>query len=125
LHIRRLRRSDPRAAAATVVALEQVSADPRLIDKLTTVGDVDFGARTVNVKPWITVRKANQNLWRLRVLNTPATSYRIVYGYHWQLRQLRVLAVVHKEDMNYDKTNSDLVQRILADWIEFTGGQAT
>ena len=107
--------SDPDAAAAMLIALEQIEADPNAIDKLLTKGDNIFGAAHVNVKAWQAVKKKG-NLWRFRILDTPATVYRIVYGYHWQTKQLCILAVVHKEEFNYDDLTSDIARRILADW---------
>jgi hypothetical protein len=107
--------SDPEAAATTLAVLEQLEADPGAIDKLTTHGDNPVGEALINVKRWQAMRK-KADLWRFRVLDTPATSYRVVYGYQWQTRQLCVLAVVHKEKFDYDDLNSALALRILADW---------
>jgi mRNA-degrading endonuclease RelE of RelBE toxin-antitoxin system len=107
--------SDPEAAAAVQVALEQVEADPKFIDKLTTHGNNIFGANNINVKAWLAVKRF-ANLWRFRALDTPATSYRVVYGYHWQTRQICIFAIVHKETFDYDDLNSDVAKRILGDW---------
>lgn len=106
---------DPAAASAVVVVLEQLEADAGLVDKLTTYGDNPVGQNRINVKRWENA-KSRGNLWRFRILDTPATVYRVVYGYHWQTRQLCVLAIVHKDGFNYDDLNSSLAQRILADW---------
>jgi mRNA-degrading endonuclease RelE of RelBE toxin-antitoxin system len=110
----RLWDSDPRAAAAVVVALDEVLADPALIEKLTTQGDAEFKAQ-----------RSPNNLWRFRILNTRATSYRIVYGFHWQFRHVCVLAIAHKDKLNYDNLDEDLSERILSDWFEITSGQDT
>lgn len=107
--------SDKEAAFAVLAALEQIEADPKAIDKLLTWGENQFGNTRVNVKPWQAAKKKG-NLWRFRILDTPATVYRIVYGYHYQTRQLCILAIVHKETFNYDDLTSDIAQRILADW---------
>lgn len=114
--IRRLRAADPPAAAAVLVALAQLEADPQVVDKLTTHGNNPLGEGAINVKGWIEARKRTPDLWRFRVLDTPATSYRVVYGYNWVTRQIVVLAVVHKDEMTYDDLTSDLARRILADW---------
>jgi hypothetical protein len=68
---------------------------------------------------------SSPNLWRFRILDTPATSYRIVCGFHWQLRHVCVLAIAHKDKLDYDNLDEDLSERILADWFEITGGQDT
>lgn len=106
---------NPSAAASVEVVLEQLAADPRVIDKLTTYGDNAVGQNLINVKSWQKVRSI-ANLWRFRILETPATTYRIIYGYHWQTSQLCVFAVVKKETYDYDDLESSINQRILADW---------
>lgn len=113
--IRNLKNTDMLAAAAILVALEQIGADPLAIDKLTTHGNNDFGPLRLGVKRWESMRTRG-NLWRFRVLDTPATTYRVVYGYQWQTRQLCVLAVVHKDRFDYDDINSELSERISTDW---------
>ena len=113
--LRKIRLVAPDAAAAVLVALEQFQADPEAIEKMTTYGNNVVGSTHLNVKPWESA-KARGNLWRFRVLDTPATVYRVVYGYHWQTRQICVLAVVHKEEFDYDDLNSEIARRILADW---------
>ena len=106
---------NPKAAASVEVVLEQLAADPKVIDKLTTHGDNTVGKNLINVKSWQRVRGI-ADLWRFRILETPATTYRIIYGYHWQTRQLCVFAVVEKETYDYDNLESSINKRILADW---------
>lgn len=111
--------SDPEAWKSVMATLEQMQADPALVDKLTTHrSDQEFGESRVNVKQWQSaLRKERANLWRFRVLDTPATNYRVVYGYHYQTRQICLFAVVVKEDFDYEPT-SDLGRRILAEWSQ-------
>jgi hypothetical protein len=117
--IRTLRAADPEAAAVVLTVLEQIDADPAAINKLTTYGDNEVGDTLLNVKPWNAAGR-QRNLWRLRMLDTPATSYRVVYGYHWPTRQLCVLAVVHKDAFDYDDLNSALARRIIRAWSGIT-----
>lgn len=113
----RLWRVDPRAAAAVVATLQQLSADPRLIDKLTTHGNNPVGAQEINVKRWQRARGFRHgDLWRFRALNTPATSYRVVYGFHIQTRQVCVLGVAHKDQFDYDDLANPFAQRVIAAW---------
>lgn len=116
--LERLWGRDVRAAATIVALLEQLQADPSTCDKLTTHGDNSVGDALLNVKKWQAARGARADradLWRFRALNSPATAYRVVYGYHWQTRQVFVLAVVHKDEFDYE-LDGELAQRILADW---------
>lgn len=113
--LRKLRTANPSAAAAVVVALEQIEADPNCIDKLTSDrDDPAFGPVRLGIRQW-QAAKRHGNLWRFRVFDTPATVYRVIYGYHYQTRQICILAVVHKEEFNYE-LDSAFGQRILADW---------
>lgn len=116
---------DAKAAAAVVVALDEVLADPALIEKLTTQGDVQFQTQRLGIKRWREAQRSSNNLWRFRILDTPATSYRVVYGFHWQLRHVCVLAIAHKDKLDYDSLDKDLSERILSDWFEITGGPDT
>jgi len=113
--IRALRRVDVSAAAEVAATLQLIEEDPNAIDKLTTHGENQFSATRLNVKRWEAAKHIG-NIWRLRILDTPATPYRIVYGYHWETRTICVLAVVKKEKFDYDDLSSDISRRILADW---------
>ena len=111
----RLWDNDPKAAAAIQAILEQLEADPNLIDKLTTYGNVPVGRGLINVKPWSSVGRES-SLWRFRALDTPGTNYRVGYGYSWRTRQICVLAIATKKEFDYDNHESDFARRILADW---------
>lgn len=114
--LRRLRQSDPKAWAAFAALIQEANANPRALDILTTYGNSDLGKQRVNVKPWARMQAQQQNLWRLRALDCAATGYRMVYGYYWPNGQLCVLAVVKKEEFNYDDSTSPIVIRIERDW---------
>lgn len=108
---------DPDAAADVIATLEQLRVDPNLIDKLTTHGDNMAGPVRLNVKRWERMRNLKGgDLWRFRMLDTYATSYRVVYGYRYQTRQICILAVVHKNEFDYDEPSHPLAKRIAADW---------
>lgn len=116
--------SDPDAVADILAVLEQLEADPQVIDKLTTHGNNDLPDDRINVKQWIEAsKKVNRNgsLWRFRALDCPATNYRVVYGYHWPNKQICVLAVVHKTEIDYDCIESGIGKRVLSDWAATVG----
>ena len=113
--LHRLRKFAPEAVASVLMALQQLQADPLALDKLTTHGNNDLAGTKLNVKRWESARSRRGDLWRFRALETPATTYRVIYGYDWRARQMCVLAVVSKDEFDYD-TQSDLGKRIFADW---------
>ncbi|MBS0374792.1 MAG: hypothetical protein JSR73_09405 [Proteobacteria bacterium] len=122
--IAELRLSDPDELADILAFLEEASADPDLIDKFTSRGDVRIAGRTVNVKPWVLARRTD-NLFRIRILDPPiATGFRIVYGYDWRLRRIGILAIVRRNLFDYER-DSPLAERIFNDWRSATAGQAT
>lgn len=104
------------AAATIAIVLEESQADPRIIDTLTTSGSNNSGSARLGIKRWESMWQRSTDLWRFRVFDTPATKYRVIYGYHWPTRNLCVLAVVHKESFDYDDLNSDIAKRIINDW---------
>jgi mRNA-degrading endonuclease RelE of RelBE toxin-antitoxin system len=122
--LRELRRLDPRALAVIVTFLQEADADAKLIEKCTTHGENTIGSNRVTVKGWVAARRRSDNLFRFRILDTPATSYRIVYGFDWHTRRVGMLAVVHKDDFDYG-ISSDLADRIQADWRSATDGRGT
>lgn len=119
-----LRQSDPPAFAAVAVFLEEANADLTLIDKCTTHGDNTIGQSRINVKAWVAARREGDNLFRIRILETPATVYRVVYGFDWRSRRIGILAVVHKDRFGYG-TSGELADRIQDDWHRATGGLGT
>jgi mRNA-degrading endonuclease RelE of RelBE toxin-antitoxin system len=120
----KLRRSNPEALAVIAVFLQEADADNELIEKCTTHGDNSIGSNRVNVKAWVAARRRSDNLFRFRILDTPATAYRIVYGYDWHTRRIGILAVVHKDDFDYE-ISGELADRIQADWHRATDNRST
>jgi mRNA-degrading endonuclease RelE of RelBE toxin-antitoxin system len=119
-----LRRSNPEALAVIAVFLQEADADDELIEKCTTYGDNSVGSSRINVKPWVAARRQSDNLFRFRILDTPATVYRIVYGYDWHTRRIGILAVVHKDDFDHE-ISGELADRIQADWHRATDDRST
>lgn len=122
--LRALRATDPQSWATIISFLQEVDSYPRLIDVLTTHGNIQIEKFQLNVKAWVQARRKSCNLYRLRILNSPATSYRVVYGYEWRSRRLGVLAVVHKDEFDYELC-SDTADRIFNDWERAAGGRDT
>lgn len=120
-----LKQSDPDALAVIVAFLEEADADKELIDRCTTHGDVVIGSTSVNVKGWVKARGSIGNLWRIQLLEIPEViRYRTIYGYDWHTRRIGILAVVHRDDFNYE-ISGELADRIQADWDRATDGRST
>jgi hypothetical protein len=114
--IRLIASSDKKAASAILVALEHLKVDPKTtIDILTTHGSNELANLNLSVKKWQSAKSIG-NLWRLRVMDSPATTHRIIYGFHYQTQQLCILAIVNKENYDYDDLTSEINRRIISDW---------
>lgn len=118
-----LKASNLKAFSDIIVLLQELSNKPdKTIDQLMTHGDTNASGFDINAKQWLAVRKIANNLWRLRLFSMPegfsteASKYRIIYGYHYQTRQLCILAVVKREDFDYDDLTTPINQRIIQDW---------
>jgi mRNA-degrading endonuclease RelE of RelBE toxin-antitoxin system len=117
-----LEESAPAALAAVLATLEELEADPNAIDKLTTRGNNDLNdGYEINVKRWESAtRRARAghlgDLWRFRALDTPATTYRVIYGFNWYTRQVCILGIALKSELDYDDLESGIGKRVLADW---------
>ncbi len=121
--ISHLKRTDPRALAVVLAFLEEAEADPALIDKFASRDEANLGKSRVSVKPWASARQ-KANLFRIRILDTPATRYRVVYGFDWHQRRIGILAILHKDVFDYE-IDSRIADRIFADWHAATDGYST
>lgn len=121
-----LKEADLAALTDILVLLQEMKSCPNhSIDLMTTRGNNDLNSVEINSKEWIAARKSGNDLWRLRLLevkenvSSPASKYRIIYGYHYQTRQLCILAVVKRDQYDYDDLTTEINKRIIRDWNEF------
>jgi mRNA-degrading endonuclease RelE of RelBE toxin-antitoxin system len=104
------------AASDILVFLQELKSDQQFVSKLLTVVHNQTKSFDFNVKQWRSAKKLG-NLWRLRILDTPATNYRVIYGYHWQPTMTMIIfAVVDKDQYDYDNLKTEINQRIISDW---------
>jgi len=120
--LRGIRQGDAAAAAAILAVLQQLHADVDLIDKLTARGRLTSGDHVLSNQRWQAIR-SRANLWRFRILESPATRYRVFHAYHWRSRRIRVLAIVHRSQLDYDDTESPFTRRMLRDWQRIEAGE--
>lgn len=110
------------AFARVTVLLEQIKADPRLLDALT---DQDFGA--TGDEPFTVSRiqsqwHAGKDLWRLKIwdLEVQRLPYRIIYAYEIRKQRYHVLGVIHRGAFNYEPKHP-FTQRILRAYDDVCG----
>ena len=107
-------RTSRTAFARISVLLEQIRADPHLLDALT---DHAFGLER---REAFTVSRIEsqwhkgKDLWLLKIWDLDAQNlpYRIVYGYEIRRHRYHVLGVIHRSNYNYEPDHP-FTQRIL------------
>ena len=95
--------------------IEQLRSDNRLISKLLDHGYGNDRDGPVSVKKWLSIQKfERQPVWRLRAwdLEKQGLKYRIIYLYYWRDQEYIILAIVHRNNLNYDKINDPTRQRV-------------
>lgn len=113
-----LRKKDPWAAGRIVALLEQLAADPDLLDRLTQ-HDYGAGGRTdIHVSRWESQWRQGRNLWRFKAwdLEKIGLRYRVIYAFEPKNNHYHVLAIAPRE-FDYDP-NHPISQRILRAYEE-------
>jgi len=115
--LRKLCVDDPKNGGRVLAFIQQLQADPFLIDKLTTH---DFGPEAgfrANIKKILSFWNKGKDLWRLKISDVDKP-YRIIYAYIPKSREIYILGVVHRS-FDYDH-NHPATQRILAAYDEIS-----
>ncbi|TPQ24918.1 hypothetical protein C2U68_17220 [Methylomonas koyamae] len=113
--IRSLLKENKAHALKLVAFINQLKADPSLQAHLLDHG---FGADrngTISISKWITMRKtANIPAWRMRAwsLEKQGLNYRIIYVYSWLDKNYYIMAVIKREDIDYDDPTHPIQLRI-------------
>jgi mRNA-degrading endonuclease RelE of RelBE toxin-antitoxin system len=111
--LRDLLTREPQVAGRILALLEQLEADPDLLDRLT---QHDYGARGASdfhVSKWQAQWRKGRDLWRLKVwdLENQGLRYRIIYAFDPSRHHYHILAVAPRE-FDYDE-NHPIGRRIL------------
>jgi hypothetical protein len=114
-----LRESEPQAAGRILALLEQLEADPDLLDRLTQHNYGAYGSADFHVSKWHEQWRKGRDLWRLKVwdLEEKGLRYRIVYAFVPGKQHYHVLAITPRRDFNYEERDP-ISQRILRAYQE-------
>lgn len=98
-----VRSADAVAAARIVALLQQLKADPDLLDRLTQDGFDSRYQHGFQVGSFQSQQRQKQNLWRLKVwdLCDRLIPYRVVYAFDQKGYRHIVLGIVHR-NFGYD-----------------------
>lgn len=117
----------PEAAAKILVLIEQVRADPRLLDALTihNFGDdrsEPFAISKVQSQWAGTRSRPGKDLWRLKLwdLERQQLQYRVIYAYEIRRLRYHVLGVINRKSYDYEPEHP-FTQRVLRAYDDVCG----
>lgn len=117
---------DSVAFNALIAFIQQLKIDPALGGKLLDHGYGQDGCAVMSVMKWHSIHNhERQPVWRVKVLDLEKQGlrYRIIYFYYWRDKTYYIMAVVPRQEIDYDDREQPLRQRVLRRIrTEFPGG---
>ncbi|MCK9504675.1 MAG: hypothetical protein M0Q95_10900 [Porticoccaceae bacterium] len=113
-YIHQLNKDDSVKLAAFI---QQLKADKYLISKLLEHGFGSDWDEPINVKKWNSTSKIERILlWRLRSieLERKGLRYRFIYLYYHPEKKYIIMAIVHRDEFDYDDPNHEIRKRIIS-----------
>ncbi|WP_198026747.1 hypothetical protein [Polaromonas glacialis] len=108
--------ADPIAYAKIAALIRQLRADCKLAEKLLDHGFGEKRTEELSVSKWFDVWKQGKDLWRLKSweLEDQGLKYRIIYLYLRNEARFVVMAIVKRENFDYDDHEDNIRRRICA-----------
>lgn len=100
-----------------VAFIQQIKTDKHLTSKLLENGYGSDWSEPISVKKWISTSKIEHiPLWRLRSmeLEKHRLKYRFIYFYHYPTKKYIIMAIVRRDEFDYDDTNNEIRKRIIS-----------
>lgn len=110
-------KNESKEVFAKIAALvRQLQQDPNLAEKLLDHGYGDDRTEVFSVSKWLDLWKQNKDIWRLKGwdLEDMGLKYRIIYLYLRREARFVIMAIVKREEIDYDDENNSIRQRVLA-----------
>ncbi|EEO27156.2 type II toxin-antitoxin system RelE family toxin [Oxalobacter paraformigenes] len=97
--------------------LDELENSPKVLDELTKWSAEHNSNPMFNVKAIVAFQNKGFNLYRIRPLAKRINKYRIIYAYNGQRDEIYLLAIVKKEEYNYEP-DDPISQRIFDEYDE-------
>lgn len=114
--LRGIQKANPDDFVKLVVFVQQIKADKHLTSKLLENGYGSDWSEQISVKKWISISKIERiPLWRLRSmeLEKHGLKYRFIYFYYYPTRKYIIMAIVRRDEFDYDDTTNEIRKRII------------
>lgn len=111
-----IKANDADAYAKILALIRQLRADINLHTKLTDHGFGQNKLEAISVSKWLNVWKQGKDLWRLKFweLEQQQLQYRIIYLYLIAEARFVVMAIVKRDEFDYDDVDDPIRIRIFA-----------
>src|SRR5690625_3634773 len=114
---------DSVAVARFYAFFAEVKNDPSLLQSNSVaIEESDsYISEKIDIGPWSSMRKSGRNLWRLRFSDFAyrEPDYRIIYFTHETLKQIVIIAILKREDIDYDNPNDPIFRRIASAYDQY------
>lgn len=102
------------AVSRILAALEAASEDETLLKNLHSNHYRTYGDQDTDLKRWVVARQLGYSLSRLRFfwLEEIGHRYRVIYAIDDEYDECHILAILHRDEINYDDPNNPFNQRI-------------
>lgn len=116
LDLKTVELNDPKAYPAILALMRQMMADPKLAEHLLNHGHGDKRTAPENAQKWLSEWKRGKDLWRLKFwdLEDQKFLYRFLYVYLVKEARFVVMAIVKREEFDYDDINHPIRLRVYA-----------
>lgn len=111
---RRIRVRSPSAVGRILAALESAEEDETLLQNLHSKHYRTYGDHDVDVKQWVLANKLGYALSRFRFFHLEENGfvYRVIYALDDLYDECHVLAILRRDEVDYDDPNHVFNQRI-------------
>lgn len=115
--------SDPMALARFHAFFTEVKDNPSLLLSCDGIAPHDSNfSKLADIKPWMSMKYSGRKLWRLRFSDFAyrRPDYRIIYFISETLKKITIVAVLKREEINYDDCNHPIYRRISSAYDQHT-----
>lgn len=116
----RISSKSPTARGRILAALEAVSEDENLLDHLQSNNYRTYGDQDTDVKRWVLASKLGNDIYRFRFfyLEENGYHYRVVYAIDNAHDECHILAILRRDEIDYDDPEHEFNVRIFNAYSE-------
>ncbi len=114
--LKKIQAVDPTGFNCLVALIDQMRTDPALVAKLLDHGYGRDQSEDVSVMKWMDIERIERTIvWRIKFwdLEDKGLKYRIFYFYYFRDLSYNIMAVLPRDEIDYDDPNHPTRKRII------------